>query len=65
MESSGIHHSADLETAYEQSDLCKVTKKKLSGIMEDLVARENSGRVAYSQPVKYATNFFWQVRVRP
>ncbi len=55
-------HSVDLEAAFERSDQYQVTKKQLDGILEDLEAREASGRTAYSQPVKYATNFFWQVR---
>lgn len=61
---SGVETSSvDLEESFQRSDQYQVTKKHLDGIMEDLLLAEKGGRRAYSQRVKYATSFLWQVSV--
>ena len=64
VESGNATSSVDLGAAYEESDQCQVTRKQLDEIKEDLISREQSGRRVYSRPVKYATNFFWQVHAQ-
>lgn len=60
-ESSGKVTPIDLEAAYQQSDEYGEVTKKLSSIMDDLTAKEDSrGRIS-SKSVSYATNIFWQV----
>ena len=53
--------TVDMGASYQQSGQQQATEQKLSSIMDSLRAREKTAGVSVSQPVSYATNFFWQV----
>ncbi len=63
IESSGVVRAVDMEEAYLQSDQCHATQVKLTAIVDNLLVREKSAGRTISEPVSYATNIFWQVRV--
>ena len=60
-EDSGVMSTVDMGASYQQSGQQQATEQKLSSIMDSLRAREKTAGVSVSQPVSYATNFFWQV----
>ena len=53
----------DLVAAYQQSNQCEETRKKLLSAMERLKSKETSGWSTMNRSATYATNVFWQVKL--